>query len=107
MNENLEKYFKDLSPELQEKARECKNMEELNAFLAENEIELPEDALEMVSGGGALEELYNWLDANGHITEMKKRIRKKAVQYGLEALNDAPPQIKRYTMYLNAIYDII
>ena len=51
MNEKFESYLKDLSPELQEKARECKNMEELNAFLAENELELPEDALEMVSGG--------------------------------------------------------
>ncbi|MBO6141308.1 MAG: hypothetical protein J6O40_05875 [Ruminococcus sp.] len=107
MNEKFEKYIKDLSPELQEKARQCKTTEELNAFLAVNDLELPEEALEMVSGGGALEELYNWLDANGHITEMKKRIRKKAVQYGLEALNDAPPQIKRYAMYLNAIYDII
>ena len=107
MNEKFENYIKDLSPELQEKARECKTTEELNEFLVENEIELTEDALEMVSGGGALEELYNWLDANGHITEMRKRIRKKAVQYGLDALNDAPPQIKRYAMYLNAIYDII
>ena len=107
MNEKFEKYIKDLSPELQEKARQCKTTEELNAFIAENDLEIPEEVLEMVSGGGALEELYNWLDANGHITEMKKRIRKKAVQYGLEALNDAPPQIKRYAMYLNAIYDII
>ena len=51
MNEKFESYLKDLSPELQEKARECKNMEELNAFLAENDLELPEDALEIVSGG--------------------------------------------------------
>ncbi|MBQ6676245.1 MAG: hypothetical protein IJM75_08945 [Ruminococcus sp.] len=107
MNANFEKYIEGLSPELQEKARACKTKEELNAFIAENNLELPEEALEMVSGGGALEELYNWLDANGHITEMRKRIRKKAVQYGLDALNDAPPQIKRHAMYLNAIYDII
>ncbi|MBO6141315.1 MAG: hypothetical protein J6O40_05910 [Ruminococcus sp.] len=52
MNEKFEKYLKDLSPELQEKARECKTKEELNAFIAENEIELPEEALEMVAGGG-------------------------------------------------------
>ena len=51
MNEKFEKYIKDLSPELQEKARQCKTKEELDAFIAENEIELPEDALEMVSGG--------------------------------------------------------
>ena len=51
MNENFEKYIKDLSPELQEKARACKTKEELNAFIAENDLELPEDALEAVSGG--------------------------------------------------------
>ena len=52
MNENFEKYINDLSPELQEKAHQCKTKEELNAFIAENDIELPEDALELVSGGG-------------------------------------------------------
>ncbi|MBO6140630.1 MAG: hypothetical protein J6O40_02455 [Ruminococcus sp.] len=51
MNAQFEKYIESLSPELQEKARQCKTKEELNAFIAENEIELPEDALEMVSGG--------------------------------------------------------
>ena len=51
MNENFEKYLKDLDPELQEKARECKTKEELNAFIAENDLELPEDALELVAGG--------------------------------------------------------
>ena len=51
MNEIFEEYIKDLSPELQEKARQCKTKEELNAFIAENELELPEDALESVAGG--------------------------------------------------------
>ena len=51
MNENFEKYIEGLSPEMQEKARQCKTKEELNAFIAENDLELPEDALEMVSGG--------------------------------------------------------
>ena len=54
MNENLEKYFNDLSPELQEKARQCKTKEELDAFIAENDIELPEEALELVSGGACV-----------------------------------------------------
>ena len=54
MNENIEKYIEGLSPELQEKARACKTKEELNAFIAENDLELPEEALEMVSGGGCL-----------------------------------------------------
>ncbi|MBO6141312.1 MAG: hypothetical protein J6O40_05895 [Ruminococcus sp.] len=51
MNENFEKYIKDLSPELQQKARECKTTEELIEFLADNDLELPEDALEAVAGG--------------------------------------------------------
>ena len=51
MIENFEKYIKDLSPELQEKARECKTTEELIEFLADNDLELPEDALEAVAGG--------------------------------------------------------
>ena len=51
MNENFEKYIEGLSPELQEKARACKTTEELNAFIAENDLELPEEALELVSGG--------------------------------------------------------
>ena len=37
-NENLEKYIGDLSPEMQEKARQCKTMEELQAMLAENDV---------------------------------------------------------------------
>ena len=49
--EELEKYIGELSPELQEKARQCKDMGELNALLAENDVELSEDALQAVSGG--------------------------------------------------------
>ena len=51
MNEKYKDYLKDLSPELQEKAKDIKTQEELNEFLSENDIELPEDALEAVSGG--------------------------------------------------------
>ena len=50
-NENLEKYIGELSPEMQEKARACKDMKELNALLAENDVELSEDALSAVAGG--------------------------------------------------------
>ena len=49
--EELEKYVSELSPEMQEKARECRTMEELQAMLAENEVELSEDALAAVAGG--------------------------------------------------------
>ncbi|MBR1752635.1 MAG: hypothetical protein IJ740_17485 [Ruminococcus sp.] len=51
MNKDLEKYIGELSPELQEKARACKTKEELNQFIADNDLELPEEALELVSGG--------------------------------------------------------
>ena len=50
-NNDLEKYISDLSPELQEKARQCKDMDELNKLLAENDVELSDDALEAVAGG--------------------------------------------------------
>ena len=49
--EELEKYISELSPEMQEKARQCKDMQELNALLAENDVELSEDALSAVAGG--------------------------------------------------------
>jgi len=51
-NNDFEKYISDLSPELQEKARQCKDMDELNKLLAENDVELSEDALAAVAGGG-------------------------------------------------------
>ena len=49
--EELEKYVGELSPEIQEKARQCKDMKELNALLAENDAELSDDVLEAVAGG--------------------------------------------------------
>ena len=57
MNEKIEQYIKGLPPELQEKARQCETMEELNDFIAENDIEIPEEALEQVAGGCG-EKLY-------------------------------------------------
>ena len=51
MIEGFEKYIKELPEDLQEKARQCRTKEELNEFIAEIGVELPADALEMVSGG--------------------------------------------------------
>ncbi|MBQ8966924.1 hypothetical protein [Ruminococcus sp.] len=48
---DIEKYIKDLPAELQEKARQCRDMRELNELIADNDIELSEDVLEAVSGG--------------------------------------------------------
>ena len=51
MNERINRFLKDLPPELQKKAKSIKTQEELNEFLSENDIELPEDVLVAVSGG--------------------------------------------------------
>ena len=51
MNERINALLSGLSPGLQEKAKNIKTQEELNEFLSENDIELPEDALEAVAGG--------------------------------------------------------
>ena len=48
---NLEDYIKDLSPELQEKARACGNAEELLALAKENKVPLPDEALAAIAGG--------------------------------------------------------
>lgn len=71
--EELDKYIGELSPELQEKARECKTMKELNALLAENDVELSEDALEAVAGGCAelSSSVYNQGDP---VTQHKKAL---------------------------------
>ena len=53
MSDKLNEMIKDLSPELQEKARACKTMEEFNEFAADNDLELSDDALETIAGGGA------------------------------------------------------
>ena len=67
-NEHFERYIGELSPELQEKARQCKNMQELNALIAENDVELSDDALEAVAGGcSTSSEKYNQGDLFGQI----------------------------------------
>ena len=43
--------FKDLSPELQEKARACKSAEDILALAQEEGYELSEEELEAVNGG--------------------------------------------------------
>ena len=51
MNEKYREYLKTLSPELREKAKSIKTQEQLEEFLSDNDIELPEDTLAAVSGG--------------------------------------------------------
>ena len=54
---NLEDYIKDYSPELQEKARACKTKNELLELAADEDMEIPMDALEGVAGGCGDEQL--------------------------------------------------
>ena len=50
-NIDIEKYIRDLSPELQEKARACQTVDELLALAEENNLALPDEAAEAVAGG--------------------------------------------------------
>ena len=47
----IEKYIKDLSPELQEKARKCRSISELLELAKAEEVEVPPEALEAIAGG--------------------------------------------------------
>ncbi len=49
---NLEDYIKDLSPELQEKARACGSVEELVALAKYAKVPVPDEALSAIAGGG-------------------------------------------------------
>ena len=49
---DIESYIKDLSPELQEKARACGSVEELLALAKKEGYKLSEAEIEAVSGGG-------------------------------------------------------
>ena len=58
MNEKVKAFIGGLSPELQEKAKDIETQEELMEFLSDNDVELPEEALESVSGGCNVENDY-------------------------------------------------
>ena len=51
-NISIEEYIKDLSPELQEKARACRTTDELIKLAEENKVPIPDKALEAIAGGG-------------------------------------------------------
>jgi len=48
---DIEYYIKDLSPELQEKARNCKTTDELLALAQDENVALPNEALAAIAGG--------------------------------------------------------
>ena len=48
---DIESYLKDLSPELQEKARACGSVGELLALAKDAKVPLPDEALAAIAGG--------------------------------------------------------
>ena len=48
---DIESYIKDLSPELQERARACGSVEELLALTKEAQVPVPDEVLAAVAGG--------------------------------------------------------
>lgn len=48
---DVEKYIEGLTPELQEKARACKNIDELLALASDENVPVPEEALDAIAGG--------------------------------------------------------
>ena len=48
---DIESHIKDLSPELQEKARACGSVGELMALAKEAKVPLPDEALAAIAGG--------------------------------------------------------
>lgn len=44
--------FEDLTPELQEKAKACKSVEELVELAKSEGVELSDESLDAISGGG-------------------------------------------------------
>ncbi len=50
----LKGVYDNLSDELKEKAKACKTMEELMVLAGKEGIELPDEALDAVAGGGTI-----------------------------------------------------
>ncbi len=48
---DFDNYMNSLSPELQEKVKTCKNINEMVELVASEGVELPDEALSIVSGG--------------------------------------------------------
>ena len=51
-NFDYKKYLEDLTPEQQEKAKACRTKEEFLQLAAEEDVEIPMEALKNVAGGG-------------------------------------------------------
>lgn len=72
-NFNIDDYIKEmvLSSELEEKARQCKTSRELMELAAEEDIELPDAALESVAGGcGGDQKNYYHIGCGGTVRSL-------------------------------------
>ena len=94
---DFEEYIKDLSPELQEKARQCKTKDELMQLVAEEDIEIPMDALEGVAGGCFTSMLscpaggdHDWKKAGA----LEVKCVKCSKSIGFSELENLPSQIR-------------
>ncbi len=71
-NFNVDDYIKDLSPELQDKARACRNMDELMDLAGEEGVELSDEALSKVAGGCGSSSTCNHSGQEGHVMNAEK-----------------------------------
>ena len=98
---DLQRFIKDLSPELMEKAGQCKTIEEMKEFIAENDAELSEEALELISGGvnicGQEDGLIEMLVYNGtqDLVYKGKTVKLVAIQKNMQT------GVEEYYMYEN------
>ena len=97
MNFDYKKYLEDLTPEQQEKVRECKTKEEFMELLAEEDIEIPMDALENVAGGCFTSMLscpaggdHDWKKAGA----LEVKCVKCSKSIGFSELDNLPSQIR-------------
>lgn len=56
----------ELTPEIQERLRECKTPEEMLALVKEEGYELSDDDLEGIAGGNAWDSIEEFLDHDCH-----------------------------------------
>ena len=66
-----EDLLKGLTPEQQEKAIQCQTTDELLAFAAQEGLELTEEQLEAVSGGGCISGKPVWCSLCGSVDVVK------------------------------------
>ena len=95
-NYNLDDYIKDmdLSPELENKARLCKTGDELLDLAAEHDVELPMEALDVVSGGDDCDNYDACPEGGKHSWKFFPHCR-RCIKCGKEISNYSPKASSR------------